>query len=192
MAMVNLADKVMESFALALQLPADWFKPMTRKPIAVARLAHYPSFSRQLNEDQLSCGRHTDELGVTLLAQQDEVCGLQVKNSEGSWINAVPIPGTIVVNIGDLLERWSNGHFKATEHRVFIEPGIERYSIIVFHMPDYHTVIEPCVKGETPKYPPIVAGDFVLKRVEVYQEPSEKWIDQEENLANAEKHSLQR
>jgi isopenicillin N synthase-like dioxygenase len=68
--------------------PADWFKPMTRKPIVAARLAHYPSFSYELEKDQLSCGRHTDELAVIVLAQQDDVCGLQVKSSRYEWIDA--------------------------------------------------------------------------------------------------------
>ena len=187
--MVELADKVMESYALALNLPVDWFKPMTDKPIVLARLAYYPSPPFELSDDQLSCGAHTDQLGVTLLAQQTDICGLQVKNSKGQWIDAVPIPGTLVVNIGDLIERWSNGHFKATEHRVIVKQGQERYSAIAFHMPNYHAKIECCIKDEISKYPPVIAGDFFMKREEVYRGPSEEWVDQAENLRNAERHS---
>ncbi|CAF4268736.1 unnamed protein product [Rotaria magnacalcarata] len=188
--MIDLADKVMESYALTLQLPADWFKPITRKPIAVARLAYYPSFSCELSQDQLSCGAHTDDNGVTLLMQQEGVCGLQVKNGQGEWIDAVPIHGTIVVNIGDLVERWSNGHFKATEHRVLMQPGVERYSAIVFHTPDYHATIECCVKDEIPKYPAIIAGDFIKNRGEAHSKPLDQWTDNEQNLISAEEYSL--
>lgn len=186
--MVDLADKVMEAYALALNLSIDWFKPMTRKPICLGRLAHYFAPTQELPQDQLSCGVHTDQLGVTLLAQLDGVTGLQIKNDRGDFVDAVPIPGTLVVNIGDLIERWSNGHYKATEHRVVVRPGVERYSAIIFHMPDYHATIDCCVKDEKPKYPPVIAGDFLLKREETYYGSSEKWIDHNENLLNADKY----
>ncbi|CAF2103357.1 unnamed protein product [Rotaria magnacalcarata] len=178
----------MESYALALKLPIDWFKPLTRKPIVLVRLAHYPSPDHDLGDDQMSCGAHTDQFGVTLLAQQDGVCGLQVKNSDGEWIDAVPVPGTLVINIGDLIERWSNGHFKATEHRVIMRKGLERYSAIVFHMPDYHSTIDCCIKDEKPKYIPIIAGDFLLKRESVYYGPSNEWVGHEENILNTEQY----
>ncbi|CAF3815642.1 unnamed protein product [Rotaria magnacalcarata] len=141
-------------------------------------------------QDQLSCGAHTDDNGVTLLMQQEGVCGLQVKNGQGEWIDAVPIHGTIVVNIGDLVERWSNGHFKATEHRVLMQPGVERYSAIVFHTPDYHATIECCVKDEIPKYPAIIAGDFIKNRGEAHSKPLDQWTDNEQNLISAEEYSL--
>ncbi|CAF4130313.1 unnamed protein product [Rotaria magnacalcarata] len=169
-------------------LPIDWFKPMTRKPICLARLVHYFAPPEDLSSDHMSCGTHTDQLGVTLVSQLDGIGGLQVKNSRGDYIEAVPIPGTLVVNIGDLIERWSNGNFKATEHRVVMQPGIERYAAIVFHMPDYHTKIECCVKDEKPKYLSVIAGDFLLKREDNYYGPSEKWVDHEENLRNTEQH----
>ncbi|CAF4269296.1 unnamed protein product [Rotaria magnacalcarata] len=184
--MIHLAEKLMESYALALGLTEDYFAPMVNKRAVISRLAYYPPPPFEQNDDQMSCGVHSDQTGVTLLAQLDGTNGLQVKNSLDEWIDAVPIPGTLVVNIGDLIERWSNGHFKATKHRVILRPGQERYSAIAFHMPNYYTKIESCIKGEAPKYVPVITGDFVLKRESLFYGPDEDWVEHEKNVENTE------
>ena len=91
---------------------------------------------------------------------------MQVMNADDVWIEAPPIPGTFIVNIGDIFETWSGGLFKSTQHRV-INTGKERYSMPLFFGLDYHAVIEPLEKYRTPetiaKYPPIKAGEHLMR-----------------------------
>ncbi|PPR04096.1 hypothetical protein CVT24_010669 [Panaeolus cyanescens] len=160
-------------FALALDLPENFFDDKTTKPAAIMRLLHYPpqsptSFETDPDGKQIGIGAHTDYECFTLL-WQDQIGGLQVQNSEGKWIDAVPIPGTIVVNLGDQLARWTNDVFKSTLHRVINKTGAERYSIPLFFGTDYEVLLEPiptCVSPEWPsKYEVITAGDYVKSRL---------------------------
>ena len=87
-------------------------------------------------------------------------------NAEDVWIEAPPIPGCFVVNIGDIFETWSGGQFKSTQHRV-VNSGKERYSAPLFFGLDYHAIVEPLEKFRTPetiaKYPPMKAGDHLMR-----------------------------
>src|SRR5690606_22182919 len=113
--------KLCRAFALALQLPEHYFDEMVKYPDAAIALNYYPSISSPLtntipDDNTVSIGSHTDLQLFTLL-WQDNCGGLQVLNREGQWINAVPIPGTFVVNIGDYLMRMTNNRFVSTVHR---------------------------------------------------------------------------
>ena len=101
---------------------------------------------------------------------QDPTGGLQALNSRGEWIDAAPIDGTFVINVGDMLERWTNGLFVSTVHRVINRTANERYSTVFFAAPNYHASLE-CLPGcqstdKPPQYPPISAGDYIISRYE--------------------------
>lgn len=91
---------------------------------------------------------------------------MQVMNREDYWVEAPPIPGCFIVNIGDIFETWSGGLFKSTQHRV-VNTGRERYSFPLFFGLDYHTIVEPLPAYSTPEtrkqYPPIKAGDHLMR-----------------------------
>jgi isopenicillin N synthase-like dioxygenase len=135
------------------------------------RLLHYPPQPAKTTENDkiIGIGAHTDYECFTILCQ-DSVSALQVQNANGKWTNAVPIPGTFVVNIGDQFARWTNDIFKSTVHRATNLSGLERYSIPLFFGTNYDVLLEPlpgCVSpGETPKYDIVTAGEYVKSRLE--------------------------
>jgi isopenicillin N synthase-like dioxygenase len=162
-----LARQVLEAFALALDLPADYFASKTQKPMCNLRVLHYPPQEGVIDPDMLGCGAHTDYECFTLLAQSD-AGGLQVRNLEGDWIEAPPIPGTFVVNIGDMMARWTNDIFMSTPHRVINRSGRERFSLPFFFGADFWANLEclPTCQSEEnpPKYAPIEAGKYLQSR----------------------------
>ena len=157
--------------ALSLDLPENFFREMFLRPITNIRLLRYPPLTAGANmSDKLrGCGEHSDYLCYTLLAQ-DEVGGLEVLNSNGEWIQAPYIPGTFVVNTGDLISHWTNDLFASTIHRVTINQT-ERYrhAIAFFTGPDFNAKIEclpSCKNAEYPaKYPPTTTGDYLYQRL---------------------------
>ena len=160
----ELGQKLLEGFALALGIDRGFFRELYRHPLVRARLVHYPPQQAGDNEGQFGAAPHTDWGCITVL-WQDDVGGLQVRNRSGQWIDAPPIEGTFVINIGDMLERWSNDLFVSTPHRVVNSSGRERYSIPIFYDPDFETVVEclPNCSGPAnpPKYPRTVAGEYI-------------------------------
>lgn len=163
----QLGDRLFQAFALALDLPEDFFAAKITKPLAQMRLLRYPPQTGPVNARQLGTGAHSDYECFTILAQ-DQVGGLQVLNSAGEWIAAPPIPGTFVVNVGDQMARWTNDLFSSTVHRAINPSGAERYSIPYFFGPNYDTVIATlpsCVGPDRPaKYQPVTTGDYILGR----------------------------
>ena len=164
-AMRLLARRLFAAFALALHLPEDHFVPLSRAPMTLIRLLHYPSVAGPFDETALGTGAHTDHECFTILCQDADVQALQVRNRRGDWIDAPPIPGTFVVNIGDLMARWTNGIFASTYHRVANFSGKARHSLPCFIGADADAVIEAlpsCVTQENPaKFPPVIAGEYV-------------------------------
>lgn len=157
-----LARKLFQGFALALDLPEDWFEAHLSKPPSQLRLIHYP-FAADAPPDQPGIGAHTDYECFTILL--GTAPGLEVLNGAGEWIDAPPIEGAFVINIGDMLEAWTNGVFTATSHRVR-KVKEERYSFPYFATCDYHTVVAPLPQFITPenppKFTPLVSGDHLL------------------------------
>jgi len=154
-----LGATVVRGLALSLQLPATHFDGYLNDAAATLRLLHYPPQPAHPQPGEKGCGEHTDFGGVTLLLQ-DDAGGLQVWDAQHkAWIDAPPVPGAFVVNIGDLFARWTNDHYVSTLHRVINRSGRERYSIPFFFTgnPTHHVECIPtCLApGEQPKYAPI-------------------------------------
>ena len=169
LSMLALSHRLLEAFALALSLPETYFCGMFDKPMVTMRLLHYPCQPAVIDADQLGCGAHTDYECFTILSQSNEE-GLQVLSKQGQWIDALPMAETFVVNIGDLMQRWTNDQFRSTVHRVINRSGRDRYSIPLFFGPNYFTRIDSLMNDSSNKYESIVAGDYLTKRFdETYQ-----------------------
>ena len=119
-----------------------------------------------MGADQFGVGPHTD-FGVLTVLCQDDVGGLQVQDAAGEWVNAPPIPGTLVINVGDLLARWTNDVYRSTPHRVVNSSGTERLSLVLAYDPEPLTMIDPrALFGadvET-SYDPVTCGDYLIRR----------------------------
>ncbi|MFC3606240.1 2-oxoglutarate and iron-dependent oxygenase domain-containing protein [Stutzerimonas tarimensis] len=165
--MHELACTLLRAVTLALGIERDFFDKRFVEPISVFRMIHYPPRSTASSIDQKGAGAHTDYGCVTLL-HQDAAGGLQVQNVRGEWIDAPPLEGTFVVNIGDMMARWSNDRYKSTPHRVISPLGVDRYSMPFFAEPHPDTLIS-CLPGchtpdNPPKYAPVTASDYLLSR----------------------------
>lgn len=167
-AATDLGRKLMQAFALALELPEDWFDRWLTLPMTTLGPLHYPPHSGRITEARLGAGAHTD-FGCLTILWQDENGGLQVKNLAGQWLDAPPIPGSFVCNIGDMMARWTNDLFTSTYHRVINVSGRDRYSMPFFFDPNFEadvTALPTCVSAERPaKYPPTTGGQHLLDRI---------------------------
>ncbi|KAI5995141.1 hypothetical protein EDD15DRAFT_2366069 [Pisolithus albus] len=156
--------------ALALDLPETFFDDKLQQ-CQIMRGLHYPPQTGPEDDRIIGFGAHSDfEVGILMKAfdlAKPGIQALQVLNSEKKWINATPIPGTLVINIGDLLSRWTNDIFRSTVHRVINRSGVCRYSIPLFFGLDPHVEVEPlpsCVSPERPaRYECVNAGEYVQK-----------------------------
>ena len=163
-----LARRLFGAFALALNLPEDYFSGLAGSPMALIRMLHYPTQPGPFDEETIGTGAHTDHECFTILCQ-DGIKALQVRNRGGEWIDAPPIRGTFVINIGDLMARWTNGIFASTYHRVANMSGHARYSLPCFVGPNADAIIQAlpsCVSAARPaKWPPVVAGEYVSSAI---------------------------
>lgn len=171
-ACTEVADRVLQAFALALQLPVEFFATRHDQQNHTLRLLHYPPLQRSPKPGQVRAGEHSDYGSITLLFQ-DEVGGLEVQTKNGEWIFAPAIPGTVVVNTGDLMQRWTNHVFCSTKHRVMIPTDKRaqqsRYSVAFFCHPNNNAeiaCIESCQGEEGAIYPPISAGQHLLSKLQ--------------------------
>lgn len=165
--MQALAQTLLRAIALALGIERDFFDARFAEPISVFRMIHYPPRHTARSADQPGAGAHTDYGCVTLL-YQDDAGGLQVRNVNGEWVDAPPIPGSFVVNIGDMMARWSNDRYTSTPHRVISPLGVHRYSMPFFAEPHPDTEISclpNCSSADNPpKYPPVTSAEYLLSR----------------------------
>ncbi|RMZ77844.1 hypothetical protein DV737_g4156, partial [Chaetothyriales sp. CBS 132003] len=176
----DLHVQVMRALALGLGYPEDYFDSYTDAGDNTLRLLHYPQIPQSVFEDNpnaVRAGAHSDYGSITLLFQ-DEVGGLEVKSPKDTWVRAKPIKGTIVVNAGDLLARWSNDTIKSTNHRVVQPPAKkdedngmypDRYSVAYFCNPNFDKYIETLPgtfkDPSDRKYEGIYSGEYLAKRL---------------------------
>ncbi|ELR24593.1 oxidoreductase [Acanthamoeba castellanii str. Neff] len=173
-ALTELGHQVMRGIALSLNLSENYFREQfTSSPFTPFRLFYYPADPLP-REEQWGVGQHTD-YGVLTILGQDDVGGLEVLTKDGQWIAAPPIPGTFVVNIGDMLETWTCGLYKATPHRVKNSSAVDRLSAPFFFDPNFKCLVSPLehcrreleAKGQVAAEPrePILYGRYILNKV---------------------------
>jgi len=133
-ALDDLTRKMLPLYAVALEQEPDFFDPAFEAPWSILRYAHYPKCDYAPNE--YGVAPHSDTTFVTLLAQ-NKTAGLEIKTRDGTWADAPYVPGTIIVNSGNVLNRWTNGRFLSTPHRAYNKnPNGSRYAIVYFVHPD--------------------------------------------------------
>jgi isopenicillin N synthase-like dioxygenase len=172
-ALVELSATLMRVFALALELPEDFFADKINRHRSFLRIINYPDQPEAPQPGQLRAGAHTDYGTLTILKTEDAPGGLQVRNREGEWMDVPALPDSFVVNLGDLMQYWTNDKWASTLHRVVNPPrdralGSRRQSIAFFHNPNPDALVAPlatCIApGETAKYPPITAGEHLAQK----------------------------
>jgi isopenicillin N synthase-like dioxygenase len=163
--MEALGERMLPLLARALDLPEGYFAPFFANEAHVnLRFLHYPPQETD-DDEQFGQGPHTDNSFITMLARED-VPGLAVRLPSGEWMAPPVIPGTFLVNLGNIMKRWSNDRFLSTPHGVLNDSGADRYSIAFFYSPNVDARIEclpSCVSADHPaRYEPAVYRDLVL------------------------------
>ncbi|MET3896316.1 isopenicillin N synthase-like dioxygenase [Devosia sp. UYZn731] len=162
--MNRLGNDLMSIFAYALDLPDNFFFDKLDKNISAVRLICYPEQKELPEPGQLRGGAHTDYGTLTILMSDKAAGGLQAQHRDGYWVDVVIEPGTYVVNIGDIMQIWTNDQWVSTMHRVVNPPAeladtSRRHSVVFFHQPNYDARIETlpsCYDAVHPsKYQPI-------------------------------------
>jgi isopenicillin N synthase-like dioxygenase len=176
----RLARVMMRVLAAALALPEGYFDGTLDRHFSIMSCHHYPVLDRAPLPGQLRTGAHTDYGAMTILAATDAQGGLEVRMRDGSWAGVHPRRGEFVVNLGDMMARWTNERWASTLHRVVNPPlGMaqsRRLSIGMFVHPNYDQRIE-CVPtclsvGEKPRYPVITAGEHIKRKIERSHAPA--------------------
>ena len=142
-------------------------------PTIWLRLLHYPPISKNSPSDLYGSAPHTDFGCLTILAQ-DEIGGLQVQTREGEWIDVPKLEGSFVVNVGDMLSRYTNGLLRSTPHRVINKSEKERFSCPFFFDPHTNAVVQPLKGTGKPKFSPINFGEFLREELEASYEKHKK------------------
>ena len=162
-AMSDLVVSLMRLAALALDVDEHFFDDKVDRSIGTMRLNYYPAPGGAPREGQLRASAHTDYGGFTILSGEDVPGGLQVMTRAGRWLDVTTAPTTFVVNIGDLLMRWTNDRWLSNLHRVVNPPTTgarARLSIAFFNHPNYDALIE-CLPSQGPaKHPPVLSGEY--------------------------------
>ena len=169
--METLAARIMTLFAAALKLPDDYFADVIDYPVSALRALNYPEVAVAPAPGQLRAGAHSDYGSLTILLPQPGSKGLQIERRDGSFIDVPPIPGAFVINLGDLMARWTNDRWVSTVHRVInpttaADARARRQSFAFFHQPNWFAAIA-CIPaclapGEAPKYPPVLSGPYLM------------------------------
>ena len=176
----NLADELLQIFALALGLPQHELLDYCRDTTATTTVNWYwPHTHAAATTGQYRIGPHTDFGTVTILDREPGVGGLQVQNAAGAWIDAPVLEGSLIVNTGDMIRQWTNDRWCSNEHRVLPPspdaPNEELVSLVFFHEPDADAMIAPlttCVsEGNPARYEPISASDYLYAKFAALASP---------------------
>jgi isopenicillin N synthase-like dioxygenase len=164
-AMSRLVAFLMRLAAIALEVDEAFFDDKVDRSIGTMRLNYYPAQAGAPTPGQLRASAHTDYGGFTILSGEDVPGGLQVMTRSGRWIDVPTSPSTFVVNIGDLLMRWTNDRWLSNMHRVVNPPLGEaasrpRLSIAFFNHPNYDALIECLPSQGAAKHAPVLSGDY--------------------------------
>jgi len=169
-----LARRLISVFAVALDLPDDHFVPMCDHATEMLRLNNYVRATGGSDPlpGQQRMGAHTD-YGIVTVLYGDRVPGLEIVGPDGKWCGVVPEEGAFLVNLGDLLARWTNDRWRSTVHRVVPPPRgpgpSRRRSAAFFHDGNYDALVEclpTCLaEGEAPRYPPVLAGEHLRAKL---------------------------
>ncbi len=157
-AVEELSQVLQRGFALALGLAPDFFQLLFRVPNSRLKLNHYPPQDAPEADNDIGVVPHSDSGGFTILWQDDNG-GLEVQSKSGEWVGAPPIDDTFVINLGNIMQIWTNGRFSSTPHRVINRAGRDRYSIPLFVNPDSSARIAPLI-GPTSNISPLRYGDY--------------------------------
>lgn len=168
LSMSQLAEKLLEIFALALKEPRNWFKNKIDNHQSALRLLNYPHVENYI-PGRTRATQHSD-YGILTILKQDNVGGLQVLSKEEKWIDVKSPDECFVINIGDLMKRWTNDKWKSTIHRV-VNPNIQkgvnnrRQSIAFFFNANPNTIVqtfESCKNNGISKYTDVIAGEYLM------------------------------
>lgn len=171
----RLTSDLFRVFACALALPDNFFADKMQRHFSIMACHYYPPQHEPPQPRQLRAGAHTDFGAMTILAMTDALGGLEAHAADGRWTPVTARPSEVVINIGDLMARWTNDRWRSTLHRVVNPPGLsmansEHQSIGFFVHPDYDApvaCIGSCLRqGETPRYPPITAGRHIKMKID--------------------------
>ncbi len=165
--MADLSATLMNTFAYALNLGSGWFEPFIDNHPSAMRLAYYPALEQPPEAEDLRAGAHTDYGTLTIL-RLDAEPGLQVQGADGNWADVSAPAGALVVNLGDLTQRWSNDRWRSTMHRVVVPEGHHdraRMTMPFFHNANWDALVECIVaEGEEPKHEPVRAGAYLMDK----------------------------
>lgn len=162
-AMEDLAARVMRAFAEALGLPRDHFDGFIGAPISALRALHYPATEGAPEVGQQRAGAHTDYGSLTILLPQPGSRGLEIMHPTLGWTEVPAEAGAFVINIGDLMARWTSDRWVSTLHRVVARPDQPaRQSLAFFHQPDWHACIVPLDGSDT--YEPVLSGPYLMAK----------------------------
>ena len=179
--MERVGRRLVRLLALTLGLDAAFFDDKFDEPMLMLRLLHYSAARSEVSRGVYACGEHSD-YGMLTLLSTDLNPGLQIKGKDGKWLDVPPRPHALIINLGDMLERWTNGVYRSTPHRVINTTGRERYSAPFFFEPNFSCVvecIESCVPpGEKPKFPPTTSGQHLL---DMYNQTHADWQAQRQS-----------
>ena len=168
-AMLAFCRRLLRPMALALGLAPEWFAAHFEQPTTFLRLLHYPPQPPDSPDDAFGSAPHTDYGFLTILCQ-DTAGGLEVRRNDGTWLKAPPVPGTWVVNVADMLSRWTNGRWQSTPHRVKNLSGGDRFSCPYFFdmsMDSIVACVPTCTDASAPPlHRPVRYGDYLMERLD--------------------------
>lgn len=161
----DLSSKLLSLLAIALEKEPSYFNPYVTGSISTLRYLHYPAIKPPSPQQELCCTPHTDS-GILTLLHQDSTGGLEVLGPNGRWVAAPYVPGSLVVNIGDLMAKVSGGRFRATQHRVRSSPGKDRYSVPFFFEPGVDCAVHSVEEDDQA----VIYGEHVLCKMQGWVE----------------------
>lgn len=172
-AMVELSERLLILMARALEVEPALFLSAVDRHLSALRGLNYPPLDASALPGQLRAGEHSDYGTLTVLLPGPGTGGLEVRRADDTWVPVQPVDDGFVVNLGDMMQRWTNDRWRSTRHRVAVPDddvasSERRQSLAFFHQPNWDAPIEAiptCVAdGETPRHEPVLAGPWLASK----------------------------